>query len=232
MNFDRFKDNYREQVKNSLRGSGADSDFILEYKGNAFIEILKKYLNEKKLSELNVLDFGCGIGLMDHYWSNSFFKLTGIDLSSGSLEIAAKSNPQVRYLHYDGKNFPFERKEKFDAVVAVCVLHHIAPQEWIETFKKIKTLLNPKGLFVVFEHNPLNPATQWVVSHCELDNDANLLTQFKTNKLGVNSGFKHLETKNILYLPWRGKVFRAIETIFNFVPLGGQYYSVFQNLEQ
>ncbi len=60
-----------------------------------------------------LLHLGCGAGGNDYIFKNHF-KVTGVDISGGMLEIARKINPAVAYLHGDMRSI--DLKERFDAV--------------------------------------------------------------------------------------------------------------------
>ena len=80
----------------------------------------------------------------------------------------------------DGTALPFT-KEIFDLVLAICVFHHIPPSERPYVMREIHRILRPGGIVAVFEHNPLNPLTRYVVKQCEFDIDAELLSLRETN---------------------------------------------------
>ena len=223
MDFDRYSQSYRSEVQKSLEGSGADSDLILEVKAEHFLKTLETHFSS--LKNLSVLDVGCGIGLMDRYWSSSLPGLVGVDVSKESLAAAEKNNPQVKYVAYDGKHLPFA-DQTFDALVLVCVLHHIAPEQWEVFFLELKRTLKPNGLILIYEHNPYNPATQWIVSRCEFDDDAVLLRPGKIKSLAKRSGLQVRSLFSILFFPWRGKLFRIVENYIKWLPLGAQYVAV------
>lgn len=222
MDFDQYKDEYRAHVRKSLAiAPAADSDLILQVKANHFISLLG---NAK---EARVLDVGCGIGLMDRFWTDRVRALCGIDVSEESLAAAAKTNPGVEYKHYDGKIFPYE-DAAFDAAVAVCVMHHVPPALWRDFLSEMKRVTRTGGLVAVFEHNPYNPLTRAVVSRCEFDRDAVLLRPSTLKKMGRDAGLEVVDSRSLLYFPWRGSIFRRIESLLGWLPLGGQYCCAFR----
>ena len=64
----------------------------------------------------------------------------------------------------------------FDVVFAMCVWHHIPPNQWTNFISELSRVLSQEGLLLVYEHNPLNPLTRRVVSRCAFDKDAVLLS--------------------------------------------------------
>ena len=90
----------------------------------------------------------------------------------------------------------------------------------------VRRVLRPGGVFAIFEHNPLNPVTQHVVSNCEFDKDAVLLRKNETERLLADAGFREISTRFILSIPARGRTWRRIDRLFARLPFGAQYYSV------
>ncbi|NNF97449.1 MAG: class I SAM-dependent methyltransferase [Halobacteria archaeon] len=82
-----------------------------------YAEETEFYVNTiKENSEIEIktlFHLGCGAGGNDYIFKK-YFKVTGIDISDGMLEIAKKINPEVTYLHGDMRSI--ELNERFDAV--------------------------------------------------------------------------------------------------------------------
>ena len=77
---------------------------------------------------------------------------------------------------------------------------------------------------MVFEHNPYNPATQFVVRSCEIDKDAILLKPSELRQLFINAGFDDVRTKTILSVPPVGNILLWLDKILGYLPFGAQYY--------
>lgn len=215
-----YKDSYRDRVRESLSVVGADSDLVLEVKAELFAELLEKHLGPARRQR--VLDVGCGPGLMDRLLERRVGALHASDLERALVERAASANPATRYVLGDGTALPY-RDGAFDAALAVCVLHHVPPARWSSFLAEVGRVVRQGGLVVVFEHNPLNPVTRAVVRRCEFDADAVLLGARRARELGREAGLVAVESRSILYFPWRGRAFRAAERALAAVPLGGQY---------
>ena len=67
------------------------------------------------------------------------------------------------------------------------------------------------GLALVLEHNPYNPATQYIVKTCDIDKDAVLLRPGKLRRMFVDAGFARAETKTIISVPPVGSFFRGLD---------------------
>lgn len=218
MDFNQFKDNYNDIVNQSLPFSSLNVDFFTKVKASHIISSAKKYgkINTK------ILDFGCGIGNYHHIIKESFSEIHGLDTSLESLNKAFQEHPFVKYSHYTDGNLPYN-DNFFDIVYSICVFHHIPPEQWIEKLNELKRILKPNGLLLIFEHNPFNFGTLYIVNKCPLDTDAVLVTPLTLNKLLKESGFtKKIETNYILTLPIRKM--NSINKLFHKIPIGAQYY--------
>ena len=82
------------------------------------------------------------------------------------------------------------------------------------------------GSLFVFEHNPLNPMTQWIVKRCPFDEDAVLLRMGEARFLLRQVGFTLQAAHYINFFPNSG-LFRKLirfEPMLKKFPLGAQYY--------
>ena len=148
----------------------------------------------------SLLDAGCGIGITDEFLKRFFPALAGFDVSPKSVHLAKQRNPQVQYKTSDGKVFPFADGE-FDAVFAICVLHHVPPQERDLFFNETYRVLRPGGYFFLYEHNPWNPLTRLVVGRCPFDRDAALLSPKEGRRLLKQGGFNLIGSGHLIFLP-------------------------------
>ncbi len=220
--FDLYAKNYREiHTKNVQRISGADSYYFAEYK----VLILKQYEENKKI---RVLDVGCGDGATALYFLKHFpaFEITGIDVSEESIAVAAaRKLANAAFSVYSGNNFPFA-DETFDLVFIAGVLHHIDTEKHATLIAEVKRVLKCGGTFYLFEHNPLNPFTQYLVKTCVFDKDARLIFASALKKKLLSAGFNISKTAYTIFFPrsWFFKPFLTIEKYLQDIPLGGQYF--------
>jgi ubiquinone/menaquinone biosynthesis C-methylase UbiE len=223
--FDAFSEEYRIIHTKNLKISGADSDYFCEHK---ILEIKKQ---EKSLS-LKFLDFGCADGLMSEYFIKHFPSgfYYGIDVSSENIKQALlRKHPNCSFYHYPGNELPFE-DETFDVALAANVFHHIDWKDHLKTIMEIARTLKPDGRLYIFEHNPVNPVTQFFVKTCTFDKNARLLLPYHFKR-----HFKHLstfryKTRYLLFFPRHGifKWFLNFEKYFGRLPLGAQYLIIAQ----
>ncbi|MBI4688802.1 MAG: methyltransferase domain-containing protein [Nitrospirae bacterium] len=221
VDFNRYKDTYREEIEKAVSFTGLDVDFFTEVKANCLLRIAKKFLGEP--GRLRVLDVGCGIGLTDNFLASHFKEMHGVDVAGDLIEKAARINPSVCYHGYDGDVLPFS-DASFDLVFAICVMHHLPYDVWMPFLKELKRVTKKGCLTVIFEHNPFNPITRLVISRTPIDADALLITGGKMKNMLEGSGLEVVERKYLLFFPFRGPLFAGIEKNIGWLPLGAQYY--------
>ncbi|TIP36642.1 MAG: methyltransferase domain-containing protein, partial [Mesorhizobium sp.] len=109
----------------------------------------------------------------------------------------------------EGAQLPFDAGE-FDAVFAICVMHHVPPADWAKFSSEMARVTRPGGAVLIFEHNPYNPLTRRIVSACPFDENAVLLSKRQV----------------VHYLRGAGLsgVLRRIDDAFGRIPLGAQYH--------
>jgi SAM-dependent methyltransferase len=218
--FDEASTGYEQQVNGAMAFSGLEVDHFAHAKADRLKALAQRTLGS--LSSLSVLDMGCGVGAFHRHLKSTFYALHGLDVSTASIEVARNGNPQCHYHIYDGKVAPFE-DGAFDLVFAACVIHHVPPENWPSFVAEIKRLLRPGGMMVVFEHNPFNPLTRLVVSGCEFDRDAVLLSPRKLRSLAVQAGFSEIVSRSIFTLPPVSPLLIRLDSLFGRLPFGSQH---------
>jgi ubiquinone/menaquinone biosynthesis C-methylase UbiE len=221
--FDQFADSYRDLHKASIAASGEDPDFFADYK----IRDVAQSLNRMKTpADAKILDFGCGIGgsipFMRRYLPQA--KLTGLDVSQKSLDIAAERFPDsAEYIAFDGGTLPFA-DASFDVVFTACVFHHIPEADHVRLLGEIRRVLKPGAPFFIFEHNPRNPLTVDAVNKCEFDANAVLIDAAVMTRRIRAAGFRETRSVYRIFFPRLLKALRALEPLLTWVPFGAQYY--------
>jgi SAM-dependent methyltransferase len=171
----------------------------------------------------NVLDVGCGIGVVDAELVSSVGDLHGIDTSQKSLEEAARAVPSARFRHFGGKRIP-HAAAAFDLVFAICVLHHLPPQDRPAFVAEMASVTRPGGIVAIIEHNPLNPMTCHIVSRCAFDRDAVLLRCGTGLRLLAGAGLERGGRGYIAFWPQRTAFIERVEQRIEWLPAGAQYY--------
>ncbi len=215
--FDEFVKDYRKKQDGYLSATGEDSDFFARYK----VHLLATWL-ESELKEPNqILDFGCGDGLMTsylaYYFNNS--KVFGADISQYSIDLAKQAFPKLSFSCIDSE-LEF-KEESFDIVVAAGVFHHIPFCEHSFWINQMIRCLKPGGKLVIFEINPLNPGSQYIFRNNPMEDNAKMLFPWYTKKLLRVYG--EVKTRFFCFFPGFLSHFRFLERYLEIVPLGGLY---------
>jgi SAM-dependent methyltransferase len=220
MDFDRYRSSYGDHVNEALVFSGTEQEFYLRAKAEQIERLLTEHMDS--IPKPRLLDVGCGVGLMHQMLSARYAGLVGVDVAPATLSEARRRQPSGPFACYDGRRLPFGDGE-FDLTYTANVLHHVAPAAWPAFVAELARVTRAGGLVVVFEHNPLNPITRLVVSRCEFDDDAVLLGQGKLRALLAATGLVECDHRNILFFPWSGPVWSALERSLGWLPFGAQH---------
>jgi len=149
----------------------------------------------------------------------------GVDVSLDSIEIAKNE--------FESDNTSFQLidippRERFDVAFCNGVFHHIEPSQRQDALAYVFETLKPGGIFALFENNPWNPATVYVMSRCAFDKDAITLPPPETRNRMRNAGFRILSTRYLFIFPSFLGIFRPIERPLSPFPFGTQYVVVGQ----
>lgn len=221
--FNAFKDDYTHTIEEAIRFAGQPLDFFARAKAEHLTRVIQDHRPTGRPAE--VLDIGCGHGIIHPHLARTDCQLSGIDVATEVVEIACQLNPQVDYRTFNGKVLPFD-PASFDVVFMICVLHHIPPSQWLNIVTEARRVLRPGGAFVVFEHNPLNPITQWIVRHNDIDADAVLVHSGHLKKSLRKAGFTASRRQFILFTPLAARWAKALDRALGWLPLGAQYFVV------
>jgi len=223
MDFNESKAVYRERIEETLAFSGKGLDHFTRVKARYLRDIARQELPH--LGHPRLLDVGCGHGYIHPDLIRHGFDIVGVEVAGDVLPLAREANPQASYLAFDGKVLPFA-DGSFDVVCAICVMHHVPPDRWLGLAKEMRRILRAGGIAAIFEHNPYNPATRYVVARSEFDDDAVLLSSPTLRKLLRDAGFSGVKARNILFTPFEGSVFDALDRRLGWLPIGAQHYAI------
>jgi ubiquinone/menaquinone biosynthesis C-methylase UbiE len=217
MDFDQFADRYQGEVN---AAAGVSVERLAAEKARLIVQVLGKEVDIPK--RLRVLDIGCGIGAVDRELESEVGELYGIDVSLESLKFALVSAPATRFVHYDGSHLPFA-DAAFDAVFAVCVLHHVPPIARSAFVAETLRSIRPGGAAILIEHNRHNPVTRRIVSRCAFDADAVLLSCREAAKLLAEGGASVGGRRYVGFWPFRHDLVERAERALGWLPMGAQY---------
>lgn len=214
--FDKFAKRYDKVLSESIPLGMDEDEYFAEYK----IAYAYHLLAGKKVSR--ILDFGCGAGRSLPYLAKYFpdAALVGFDLSAESLSVAKARYPDAA-LYSD---WTFIADMRFDLIFAANVFHHIPASLQLPELLKCKEVIATHGDMIVFEHNPINPATRWVFERCPFDVDAEMIRKKDMVLLSSTAGMRVVEDGYTLFFPRQLRALRFLEPYLSWLPLGAQYY--------
>ena len=127
-------------------------------KNNAGLS-LKNLIKKKNIFKgLDILDLGCGGGLICEPLAKLGGNITGVDFIKKNIEVAKKhakvSQLNITYINQD--LFSINFKKKFDIILMLEVIEHI--NNWQDIIIKIQKYLKPKGkiIFSTINRTPLS----------------------------------------------------------------------------
>ncbi|MFN3551130.1 MAG: class I SAM-dependent methyltransferase, partial [Endomicrobiia bacterium] len=136
--FDKLSESWDKKSENSKKRKK-----IIEQK---IFPLLKKFVKPNH----NVLDLGCGTGILLPYLKSLVGKkgkVYALDFSEKMLNKAKeKFGNEIFYIKANAHNLPF-KKEKFESVVCLDTFPHFVDK--FKVIKEINRILKPKGYFVI-----------------------------------------------------------------------------------
>jgi SAM-dependent methyltransferase len=219
VSFDRHAETYRADVERSIAFAKVDHAQVTERKAEHLLGLCARLLGPPR--EQRVLDVGCGVGLTDALLVDCVGRLHGIDLSPESVAEAASTNPSAQYTAFDGTAFPLD-DGSVDLAFAVCVLHHVPPEERDRFAAELARVVRPGGIVAVFEHNPFNPLTRVAVNRCELDEGVTLARRRTTARLLTRAGL-HVEHGRYIIFTTSPRWSARADRVLGWCPAGAQY---------
>jgi SAM-dependent methyltransferase len=219
MDFDRFAHNYTEVLDGSTSFAGETSEYFVQYKAKHVRSVLGP-------GPWKILDFGCGVGTL-----SSALKALLPGSAIHGFDVSPASISQVdRELAASGI-FTTETDEldsDYSLVVISNVLHHIDPPARPAVFRDLAARLAPGGRIFIFEHNPINPLTRWVVAHCPFDDGVQLLTPGEIAQYFRGAGLQLVRRDYVVFFPKLLAFLRPLEPALGWCPGGAQFAIVGQ----
>jgi trans-aconitate methyltransferase len=217
--FDEYSDDYDAALAEGLSVSGEDKSFF----AHGRIAWLATWLKKLDAHPQSVIDFGCGVGSATPYLFDLLRveAVLGVDVSPKCLRVAEDTwgSAQARFVPLD----QYQPDGNMDLVFCNGVFHHIEPEKRFSAVSAVNRSLKPGGLFALWENNPWNPGTRYVMSRCPFDKDAKTLTPPETRRMLQAGGFEILSTSFLFIFPRVLSWLRGIEPLLSRLPLGAQY---------
>jgi SAM-dependent methyltransferase len=219
VDFDRFSSDYDSALAEGLSITGEDKHYYARGRLAWLARSLAKFSVRTKC----LIDYGCGTGTS----APLFFELLGaeeiigLDTSVNSLAVARKTHNTAgtKFYHPD----EYQPCGQIDLTFCNGVFHHIPPKKRADAVNYIYRCLRPGGIFAIWENNPWNPGTRYVMSRVPFDRDAIMLSHLETRRIVKDCGFEELRTDFLFIFPKALRFLRWIEPLLSSLPLGGQY---------
>ena len=113
------------------------------------VKYILDQMNKKKLKNLDILDLGCGGGLVSESLSRLGANVTGIDFVKNNIEVAKQhSNKKKLKINYKYANIEtLKIKKKYDLIIMYEILEHL--DNWEYFLLNISENLKNKGILVI-----------------------------------------------------------------------------------
>jgi SAM-dependent methyltransferase len=213
--FNEHAETYDASLAKSTRWVSSDISYFAEHK----VQQIGRCLS---CAPKSILDYGCGIGRNIPFLKSRFPHAShyGCDISDQSLAMARERNPGATFFLNNERASGL----RFEVIVVANVFHHVIPVERPGVIQQLKEFLSPRGTVFVFEHNPLNPLTQYSVKQCPFDKDAQLVGPGALASLFTANGWTLRRIDYTLFFPEWARSFAWLERYLGWLPLGAQYF--------
>lgn len=156
-----------------MKVSGFD-DTIAWYDQNAeeYAQVNARVADLDQIEELSsllpenaaILDAGCAAGRDSKLFFDKGFRVTGVDISKGLLDVARKQFPEIDFINTSFLELPFD-DQTFDAVWAHQSLLHLETQSDVEAaLKEFYRVLKISGVLLILVKAQMGESKTAVVS--------------------------------------------------------------------
>jgi SAM-dependent methyltransferase len=217
--FDAFVESYDQALDRGISVSGEGRDYFAEGR----VSFLADSLRALSFSASRVMDFGCGRGttapfLIQHLKPRAFL---GVDVSEESIAFARQVPLEVT-ARYESLQ-EYKPAGDIDLIYSNGTFHHIPPEHRPAALEVLWRALRPGGIFALWENNPWNPGTRYVMSRIPFDRDAVTLSAPEARHMLRAAGFTVRRTNFLFIFPRVLKFLRPLENRLSRLPLGAQY---------
>jgi len=217
--FDQFADEYEKALERGISVSGENMDFFARGR----VSWLARCLTNLAFEPRHLLDFGCGTGAATRFLLElpHVRSVCGVDVSPRSLVVARRLHNSDRTAFQLCEEMRLDGSK--DLAYSNGVFHHIPVGERAGAVTFVRRALRPGGLFALWENNPWNPGTRYVMSRIPFDRDAITLSMLEASRLLRAGGFEVLRTDFLFVFPHALRWFRGLEPALSRLPIGAQY---------
>lgn len=179
----------------------------------AVIRNVSYYLRERysaeDLKKLHFLEMGCGAGSNLIWLAQKGIKVSGVDISPTALRLARQNLEREGYSDRIGEliecsvtEVPFE-DESFDGIIEACVFQHLSKPDRQATFREVRRLLKPGGVFVGYVLDAGHTVFQEKQSEQLADDPGTLhladgTSKFHLTNIGVSHFYRKQEFTDLL----------------------------------
>jgi len=214
--FDSFAEDYDKALNAGLSVSGEDKNYFAKGRMAHLAKAVKAEA---------ILDYGCGTGSAAPFVKEYFpaAAIVGTDISQKSLNVARRIHGGIATFELMDD---IAKGPRFDLVFCNGVFHHIPIEAREGCLRYIWDRLKPGGHFAMFENNPWNPGTRWVMRRISFDRDAITLSPGYARKMIKGAGFEITRMDFLFYFPRALGFLRFMESALVKMPLGAQYLAL------
>jgi len=200
-------------------------DYDSVFKPHVTAHYLEKRISfVKKISAgPNLLDYGCGTGILAAKLRDAGYRVFGTDYSAGMLQKAQERGIETKVCR-DGI-IPFD-SDSFDLVISVAVFHHLETQENVsKALREMVRVAKPGGRIMIWDHNPLNPYWKFLMPRLPQDHGDERLVPLKEILSGLReSGASETKFWRKGWVPefvpaWPMPAVKLVERLLEAVPL-------------
>ena len=195
------------------------------------IEYILKQIKDKKIENLDILDLGCGGGLVSESLSRLGANVTGIDFVKKNIEVA-KSHARIKKLKINYLCRDIEKtyvKKKFDLIIMFEILEHL--DNWKMFLSNIKNNLRPNGTIIISTIN-----RNFLANLMAIHIGENILKWIPKKTHDYQKFIKPIEIRqcmeknNLFFLDLKGLVFNPIENNWKLSSFTGvNYFCSYRN---
>jgi len=104
----------------------------------------------------NVLDLGCGPGLMTKWYSDNGYHATGLDFAEGMIKVAKETCPKCHFITKNALDLT-PTDGKLDGIVTLHLIQFLDKLQIADLFQKIGSHLSKDGKFLLVFTNTCHP---------------------------------------------------------------------------
>jgi len=134
--------------KFGLFGDGAKRIFFEE--SEEHLKPVYKFVESKRGNTIKIADLGGANGILAKILVSKYKNLEVDVLDVDASKFKCKI-PKINFKFQDARN---PLGNKYDCIIARCLLHYNSPKDQIKIFKNIKDALNPNGIAVIIQQMP------------------------------------------------------------------------------